>query len=95
MRGLPLWTHDSARRAGRATVETREHVQAERDLVSVHVERRRQPDQLSGCVPGSKSAMLNSATAVPRYPEIVRVDLRCAACKHDWTLYTRHADPPI
>ena len=44
---------------------------------------------------GSKSAMLNSATALPRYPEIVRVDLRCAACRHDWTLYTRHADPPI
>jgi hypothetical protein len=43
----------------------------------------------------STTAVLKSATLVAGYPEIIRVDLRCGACPHHWTLYTRHSDPPI
>ena len=43
----------------------------------------------------SVKAMLKSATAVEGYPEIIRVDLRCAVCAHHWTLHTRHTESPI
>jgi len=43
---------------------------------------------------GSPKAMFKSATPVAGYPEIIRVDIRCAACPHNWTLFTRHSDPP-
>jgi C4-type Zn-finger protein len=42
---------------------------------------------------GSTRAMLWSATPVAGYSEIIRVEIRCAACAHDWTLHTRHSDP--
>jgi hypothetical protein len=53
----------------------------------------RYPAKCSEC--GSTRAMLKSATTVQGYPEIIRVDIRCAACGYNWTLYTRHSDPPI
>jgi hypothetical protein len=43
----------------------------------------------------STRAMLQSATTVAGYPEIIRVEIRCAACAHNWTLFTRHSEPPI